>query len=107
MFGCAGVRCPAVGKPGGADKGGRESEPMGPEALQWMRENVQQQEVEIEAEDVDKYGVILGPLYHGKGGARRNIGAELLRKGYGRGVWPVIERVRGSEDLVAAEEEAR
>ncbi len=107
MFGVAGVRCPATAKAAGAAGPARGAEPMGPEALQWMREACMQLEVEVEAEEVDKNGTVLGPLYIGKGGARRNVGAELLRKGLGKGVWPVIERVRDSAELIAAEEEAR
>lgn len=110
MFGIAAVRCPAVGKAaagGGKGAAATPSEPMGPEALQYMRETVLQQEVEVECEEVDRNGTVLGPLYLGKGGARKNIGAELLKRGLGRAVWPVVERVRDSEELVAAEEEAK
>jgi hypothetical protein len=38
-----------------------------------------------------------GALYIGKGGARVNLGVELLRRGLAFGVHPIIERVRRRE----------
>ena len=118
VFGVAGVRCPAVAKKEGAAGGfkgpdgkvrpSRPGEPCGPEALAYMRETVLQQEVEIEAEDMDRNGVVLGPMWTGKGAARRNVGAELLRGGLASTVGPVLERgTREGEELLAAEAEAR
>lgn len=86
---------------------GRAEEPLGKESLSYMRDNYMQREVEIEAEEIDKNGCILGPMWAGAGSTRRNVGEELLRLGLGFGVYPVIERVRESTALLAAEAEAR
>jgi staphylococcal nuclease domain-containing protein 1 len=129
VFGIAGVRCPAIARAGGgpgpsaaaassASRGGgapqgqqrqaRDGEPLGPEALSFLRESILQQEVEIEAEDVDKNGTVLGPMWIGKGGARRNVGADILRKGLGFAVGSVLERgIREADELAAAEAEAK
>jgi len=50
---------------------------------------------------------MLGPMWIGRGGARVNLGAELLRRGLAFGIPHVIERVRDSAELVAAEAEAK
>ena len=114
VFGIAGVRCPQVAKrdaglgPDSKPRPGRPAEPFGNEALAFMRENVLQQEVEIEAEDCDRNGVVLGPMYIGKGASRRNIGTELVRFGLGSVVHQVVERgAKDGEELVFAEKEAR
>jgi staphylococcal nuclease domain-containing protein 1 len=114
VFGIAGVRCPQVSKrdagvgPDSKPRPGRPAEPFGNEALAFMRENVLQQEVEIEAEDCDRNGVILGPMYIGKGATRRNIGTELIRLGLGSVVYQVVEKgAKDGEELVAAEKEAK
>ena len=46
-------------------------------------------------------------MYIGKGGARQNLGAELLRRGLAFGIYPVVERVKDSAELIAAEAEAK
>ena len=113
LFGLAGVRCPATAaKAGGRGADGkvrpaRAGEPCGEESYRWLRESVNQQEVELEVEEGDRTGAMLGALWMGKGGARKSLGAELLRRGLGYGVHPIIERVRYADELCAAENDAR
>lgn len=110
---------------------GRAAEPLGDESLRFVRAAAMQQEVEVEAEDIDKNGTVLGgegreeeeergarprpslpppaagPMWVGKGGARVHLGAELLRRGLAFGIHPLLERVREGAELCAAEAEAR
>jgi staphylococcal nuclease domain-containing protein 1 len=102
MFAIAGVRCPGVARPAGKGpdgkpRPGRAAEPFGAESASFLRETLMQQEVEIQVDEHDKNGAYLGTLWVGKGGARRNVGAELLRRGLGYTIYPVIERVRECE----------
>ena len=46
-------------------------------------------------------------MWVGRGGARTNLGAELLRRGLAFGIPPVIERARDGAELAAAEAEAK
>jgi endonuclease YncB( thermonuclease family) len=85
----------------------KAAEPLGPESVYYLRDSIMQQEVELEADEVDKNGVILGPIWVGKGGARKNVAVELLRNGFAYGIYPVIEKVRDSGDLISAEAEAK
>ena len=72
-----------------------------------MRENVLQRDVEVEVETMDQRGTILGPLWVGKGGQRRNVALELLRRGLGSLIPAVAERSPMADELAAAESEAR
>ena len=107
LFGLAGVRCPATARAGGGAAAARAGEPCGEEAFRWLREAVNQQEVELEVEEADRNGAMLGAMWTGKGGARKSVAGELLRRGLAYGVQPVITRVRYADELVAAEAEAR
>ena len=65
IFGIAGVRCPGTAKaaskgPDGKQRQGRPAEPCGEESFRFMRECTMQQEVEVEVDEVDKNGVMLG-----------------------------------------------
>jgi len=111
-LGMAGVRCPGTARPAGTGPDGkprpaRTADPLGPEALYYLRENLMQQEVEVEVSDMDKAGAMLGAVWVGKGGARKNVAADMLRRGLAYGIYPVVERVLDGAALVAAEAEAK
>lgn len=115
----AGVRCPAAtakaatpatkGPDAKPAKPARAAEPFGPESLSWMRLNTLQQEVEIEVDECDKNGTMLGAMWIGKGGSRRSVGVELLRQGLGMGIHPLLDRgsIKEASELLAAEKEAK
>jgi staphylococcal nuclease domain-containing protein 1 len=111
-FCVAGIRCPATARPASKTADGKQrpavaAEPLGDAALRYVRESLLQRTVELEVDDVDRTGAMLGSLYVGEGGARKLVGADLLRQGLAFGIRPVVERVRDASALLAAEKEAK
>lgn len=59
------------------------------------------------AEDCDKASAVLGPMWIGKGGARKSVGVELLRQGLAYCLFPSVTRLKNADELVTAEAEAK
>ena len=57
-----------------------------------MRNLVNQRDVEIEVESMDQKGTAVGGMWIGKGGQRRNVGVELLTRGFGQLFKPAAEK---------------
>jgi staphylococcal nuclease domain-containing protein 1 len=106
-FALIGVRAPNSARAAGNGRPAREGEPFAREAEFLTRETLMQREVEIDAEDIDKMGTILGALYYTKGKTRSLLAAELLEQGYGKMLRFSAERSSTFHELDAAEESAR
>lgn len=104
---CPGVERPAVKGPDGKMKPGRKAEPMGQEALLFLRELVNHQDLEVECDSIDKNGVMLGSVFVGKGGQRKNVAVELLQRGLAYCMGGFVEKLRGGAEMLAAEGAAR
>ncbi|CAH0386621.1 unnamed protein product [Bemisia tabaci] len=75
-FVLAGVSCPRARStaPGNESPG----EPFGDEALQFVKDKIMQREVELEAENVDKFGNIIGWVFINK----ENLAESLVEEGF-------------------------
>ncbi|KAG0237947.1 hypothetical protein BGW42_008047 [Actinomortierella wolfii] len=72
-FVLGGVKCPRA-----ARSAGEKSEPFGNEALDFMTRRVQQREVEIEVDSLDKTGGFIGSMFLNK---NDNVAVALLEEG--------------------------
>ena len=110
-FALIGVRAPNMAR-AASDRGpARPSEPFAREADMLTRENILQREVEIDAEDIDKMGTILGGLYYRKNPSPRAprvlLAQELLENGYAKMLRFSAERSSTFYELEEAEQTAR
>ncbi|KAI9102856.1 hypothetical protein DFS34DRAFT_577116 [Phlyctochytrium arcticum] len=70
-----GIRAPRAGRPG------EQSEPYGPEALDFVNKRAMQREVEFSVESMDKVGGFIGTLYLTINDERKNMAVMLLEEG--------------------------
>eukprot|EP00730_Choanoeca_flexa_P019685 TRINITY_DN9622_c0_g1_i1.p2 TRINITY_DN9622_c0_g1~~TRINITY_DN9622_c0_g1_i1.p2 ORF type:complete len:879 (+),score=258.12 TRINITY_DN9622_c0_g1_i1:2861-5497(+) len=92
----AGISCPRTGRDGQAD------EPFSREALEFARKFCLQQDVEVEAEDTDRAGNIVGHL-HCK---HVNLSSELLERGFAS-VHSSVDRYKHAANYKASEQSAK
>ena len=59
-----------------------------------MRLTTNQREVEIEVESMDSTGCAIGNMWVGKGGQRKNVGTELLLRGFASVYGPSAARAK-------------
>ncbi|ETV68403.1 hypothetical protein H257_15575 [Aphanomyces astaci] len=97
----AGIKSPQPARPS------KEAEPFGEEARKFSRRTVNQRNVIVEIEDMDRAGNAFGPLYVGQKDSKTNIGCHLLAAGYGRIDDFSIDRTSTASDLVKAQDVAK
>ncbi|RHY33831.1 hypothetical protein DYB32_001561 [Aphanomyces invadans] len=97
----AGIKCPQPARPS------KEAEPYGEDARKFSRRAVNQRNVIVEIEDMDRAGNAFGPLYVGQKDVKNNIGCQLLAAGYGRADDFSIDRTSTASDLLKAQEAAK
>jgi len=96
------LRCPQP-TPNPGNKGGKVAEPFGDESKRNARLTVLQRTVEIICEGVTNGGVIIGKLYVGQGGQRRDYGLELVGAGLATVDQRKIDYGEAPKDLVDAQ----
>jgi staphylococcal nuclease domain-containing protein 1 len=96
-FVLAGVRTPSTKPVDG------KVDPLGAKALQFTRSRVLQRDVRIEVETLDRGDNFVGSLFIGG----QNLGIDLLKAGLAKLYGPSAERSKYSEELFAAEKEAK
>ncbi len=79
---------------------GRDGEPFGEEAAQFMRLNTNQRDVEIEVEAIDSAGCAVGHMWTGKGGQRKSVSVELLTRGLASLFGPAASRSKYALSLI-------
>jgi len=112
MLALSGVRCPGQARSAttgrdGAKLPARAAEPFGDEAAAYMRQEVNQHDVEVRVEAGDARGTMLGQIWVGTGSEKRFVSVDLLARGLARTIPPVAERSPYKVELFDAEEGAR
>lgn len=115
-FALSGIRVPmparrgrkgGAGGAGGEASAGRAADPFSQEALDFARDNLLLQEVEIDVVDMDKGGTALGELRFGSGRSKQDFGLQLVRLGLAKLFLRVTDRMANGEKLREAEKAAR
>jgi staphylococcal nuclease domain-containing protein 1 len=109
MFALSGVKSPLAGRPESVGRDGRvmperAEEPFGDAAAAWMRQTVNQRDVELIVDGCDQRGTMLGQMWMGSASGRLLVAAELLRQGLATTIPGVVDRSSSSTELLAAEE---
>jgi len=73
----SGISCPRGSRPATKQGPATEAEPYGEEALEFIKDQIMQREVEIEVESCDKAGNFIGYLFF----EDRNMSVELVKEG--------------------------
>ncbi|KAF0692996.1 Aste57867_15990 [Aphanomyces stellatus] len=100
-FVLAGIKCPQPARPS------KDAEPFGDDARKFSRRTVNQRNVTIEIEDMDKAGNAFGPMYIGAKDVKTNVGCHVLAAGYGRTDDFSIDRTSTATDLLKAQDVAK
>lgn len=96
------LRCPQP-TPNPGSKVGKLAEPFGDESKRHARLTVLQRTIEITCEGVTNGGVIIGKMYVGQGGQRRDYGLELVGAGLASVDQRKIDYGEAPKDLVDAQ----
>ena len=94
----SGIRCPRT-----ARNANEQSEPFGPEALEYVSKKCMQRDVEIDVEDIDRVGGFIGTMYVN----RENIAKGLVEEGLASVHAYSAEKTGHANELFAAETRAK
>jgi len=97
-FVLSGIRAPRT-----ARNPNEESEPFGPEALEWSTRRCMQRDVEVDVEDLDRVGGFIGTMYVN----RENVAKGLLEEGLASVHGYSAEKTGHANELYAAENKAK
>lgn len=107
FFALAGLRCPSRARKMKNSDEVKPAEPMAQEAYTFSRTRLMQRDVEVEVEDVDKGGTMLGTMFAQNGdGETYNVGVHLLSNGLARLLSHSAERSKYRKELFAASDKA-
>jgi len=94
----SGIRCPRT-----ARNAQEQSEPFGPEALDFTSKKCMQRDVEIDVEDIDRVGGFIGTMYIN----RENMAKALVEEGLASVHAYSAEKMGHANELFAAENRAK
>lgn len=97
-FVLGGIRCPRT-----ARNPNEQSEPFGPEALEWSAKRCMQRDVEIDVEDIDRVGGFIGTMYV----SRENVARGLVEEGLATVHQYSAEKTGHATELYGAENRAK
>lgn len=97
-FVLSGIRCPRT-----ARNPSEQSEPFGPEALEWSTKKCMQRDVEIDVEDIDRVGGFIGTMYVN----RENVTKGLVEEGLASVHQYSAEKAGHANELFEAENRAK
>lgn len=107
-FVIAGVKCPQPTRYGGQGVVTSPAEPFGEESKLFTKRNINQRNVIVDIEDMDRGGNAIGQLYNGATKDERfNFGSQLLAEGLAWVDSYSVERTNGAAQLQRAEEAAK